>query len=265
MPPTGPGLPQMPPGQPGTPYGRPPARRRRVGQLVAIIGTLVLLTVLFIAWQASQADRIAGNGELVPFDGPQGTVRVDENANRPVDAVPDGFGTYSNAELGFTMAFPKSWGELKPTGEAGLLNLATPSLQAYSLSEAMQVRVRPMAEYRHAANEQGVLIAPQAKGAGYEWLIVDKGSAKTAPVGRPFSPAPSLAKSSGKTVVYRILNGRANCTFVTYAFPAGANFVSVRLPSFCVSDKPADADIQVGHKNDYEKQQSLILQSITAL
>lgn len=241
-----------------------PPRRRRVGQFIAIALTLIFLTVLFIAWQVSQADRIAG-GQLVPFEEPKGKVRVDENANRPVDAVPEGFTAYANPELSFAFNYPKAWGELKPVEPVGLLNLATPRVEAYSLADALEVRAQPAAGFKIGVNDAGTTVTPQAKGAGFEWLIADKGTVKSGAVGKPYAPAPSLAYRAGKTVVYRILNSRANCTFDTYAFPVGANFVAIRLPAFCVSDKAADADIQATQKVEFEKQQQLLLRSITAL
>lgn len=223
---------------------------------LVIIGSICLIGFLVVASQPG------ADNALVPLDGPEsGTAEPQPTA--PDDGVPDNFSTFADAQLGFSLSYPQDWGDLQPKpGSKAVLEMMTPLIKRYSLAGSMEVKVTKLADFRIRANDLNTIVQPVPNGGGYDWIITDKGSGRQA-IGKPVTPAPSVIYRSGKTQVYSFLATEANCTYNMWAFPAGANFVRLRLPSFCISSKPGDADVQADHKADFDRQKDLILKSIT--
>jgi hypothetical protein len=201
----------------------------------------------------------------VPLEDPEkGKVKTQPEETAP-DAAPAGFRTYNNPKLGFSFAYPEAWGELKESAAPGtVLNAETGKVAAYSLSDALQVQAVPAGTFTQQVNELKTMVKPQPNNSGgYEWIVVDKGADKRPILNRPYSPQPSVVYRSGKAQVYSFLLSQANCTYDIWALNVADNFIRLRLPSFCISDKPADFDIQAGHKTQFADEKNKILHSLT--
>lgn len=238
---------------------------RQTGSAIAyvIVAIVVLGSVGLIAFLVAMSQPNADNA-LVPLDSPESGIAEPEPST-PDDGVPDNFTVYSDVKLGFSFAYPQAWGDFVPkAGSKAVLELTSPAIDDYSLADKLEVLVVKTADLRVRANDQNVQVQPVAKGGGYEWIITDKGNSRLA-VGKPVTPAPPVIYRSGKAQVYSFLATQSNCTYNMWAFAVKDNFVRLRLPSFCISNKPGDAEVQAGHKADFDKQKEQILQSITVL
>jgi hypothetical protein len=257
--------------------GRKPARSRSghagFSGLTIIIVILVLGVIGFIGWQIFQSQYgsgliLKGTGGLVPVPVPKTTVNSGDNNNASPDGVPDGYSAYSNTNLGFSFVYPDAWGALQPSSDATtVLSLATPKIQKYSLAEALQVQVIKKDTFRIPINDNGAIVAPipSGLGSGYDWNVTNKGKDAAATVGRLYPQQPSVAYQSGKASVYSFLNSSGSCTYTTWVLAVQDNFVKLRLPSFCISSKPGDTDVQAGQKAAFDNIEDTILHSITVL
>lgn len=223
---------------------------------LVILGSIGLIGFLVLASQPGT------DNALVPLDNPDSNKAAPE-PSAPDDGVPDNFSVYADVKLGFSLAYPQAWGDLQPMpGSTAVLELMTPKVNSYSLAEALEVQAQKTADFRVRANDLSVVVRPNSNGGGYDWIVTDKGGGKQLP-GKTFAPAPSVIYRSGKTQVYSFLATQDNCTYNTWAFPVKDHFVRLRLPSFCQSGKPGDAEVQAGHKAEFDRQKDLILKSIT--
>ncbi len=224
---------------------------------IVILGILVVIGLVVAGSQGSDEG-------LVPIEGPK-NVRVDEKPVVTGDKLPAGFVAYTNPTIGFSFAFPSVWGALNPVvDETSVLNLATAPLREFSLADSFQVRVDTLEEFQIQINDKGVIVSPKPSGAGYEWVVVDNGTDKIS-VGKVYTPGPPIVYRSGKATVYAFSASKEACTYTTWVFAVQDGMARLRLPSFCISDKVADSDVQATHKAAFEKIKKDILQSITVL
>lgn len=235
---------------------------RGAGALAVVIIVVVLGVIGFVAWVAASSQP--SGGALVPIDSPE-TVKVDDQPDKPAGGAREGVKSYANASLGFSFEYPAAWGDLKATGKAGVVNVATPKIGAYSVSDALEVYADKTDAFRTPVNEPGIIVNPRLNNSTYEWIITDRGENKRLQVGRAYTPAPGIIHRSGKTTVYDILYSSGSCTHHAWLVPANGHFVRLRLPSFCLSNKTADADVQAAHKADFDRQTQQLLDSITVL
>jgi len=230
--------------------------------IVVVVGIIVVAGVIVAGSNFGGGDGTAG---LVPLEDPEkGKVKTQPEDTAP-DAAPAGFRTYNNPKLGFSFAYPEAWGELHESADpAAVLTATTDKVAAYSLTDALQVQVVSAAAFTQQINDLKVTVKPQVNNSGgYQWIVADRGTDKRLQPGKPYSPQPPTVYRSGKAQVYGFLLSQSNCTTDTWAFAAADNFVRLRLPAFCISDKPADADIQAGHKTQFADEKNKIMQSIT--
>jgi hypothetical protein len=228
-----------------------------------VLGLVVLLSAGLIGFLILNSQPAVENG-LVPLKNPESGKPAAEAA-KPGDGVPEGFKAYTNAQLGFSFAYPSAWGDFTPVaGSSALLELTTPKVAGYSLADSLQLQVETIAKFRIRANDTNTIVQPVANGAGYDWVITDKGSGKQT-VGKVLAPAPQVGYRSGKALVYGFSATQGACNYSMWAFAANGNFVRLRLPSFCISNKPGDAEVQAGHKTEFDRQKQQVLQSITVL
>lgn len=250
--------------------GFPLSRDSKGFSVVGLFAVLVALGVVgFVGWQIYQSQRstdaLEGSGQLVGLPAPKDDKPKTDKPASP-DGLPSGFVAYTDAKLGFSFAYPEAWGSLQPVADpATVLNLSTGKVEGYSLADALQVSATKTSSFRIRANDNEVIVMPVPSGGGYEWRVTDRGKDRRAIVNRPLSPAPPVVYRSGKAQVYNFLASNGACTYNMWAFAVQDNFVKLRLPSFCVSPKPGDAEVQVQHKADFDKVKSQILQSITVL
>lgn len=240
--------------------------QRGFSALYLLLIVAVVAIIGFIGWKVVGSSTGSGSAGLVPIEGPE-TVRVDDKPEETnPDGVPKGYVGYTDAKLGFSFNYPEAWGKLEADGAPGaVLSLKTPNINGYSLADALVVKAVPIDQFRMPYGDKGTLIGPKPLGTSYEFIITDKGQDKAVTVGRTAAQQPPVIYRSGKAVVFNFPASTGNCRFDTWAFTSGANFVTLRLPSFCISDKPADADVQAGHKTDYDAQKQQILNSITVI
>ncbi len=228
-----------------------------------VLGVFVVLGVIVLAGMlAYNAQQPKTNGGLVAIPGPK-TTPSSLPPEEPADGPPKGFVAYSNPRIGFSLAYPEAWGDLQPVADEPVeLKLATNKIATYSVTDALEIRADKTDKFRLLASSKGVMVAPSPSGGEYVWKVAAKGTDKQL-IGKIFNPVPQVVYRSGKTIVYGFSITQDACTHVIWAFAAQDNFVGLRLPSFCISNKPADADVQATQKVDFDNQKSQILQSIT--
>lgn len=230
--------------------------------LYLVIGLVVLGLLIAIGVVVSGAQ--SPTSTLVPIEGPV-VPTAPPSAPRTADSLPDGFVAYTNAAVGFTFAYPSTWGGLQPVSEpSAVLKLSTAAISGLSLADALQVRADKKASAQIPIGDKGVTIRPVDNGATFDWVVVNRGTDKVA-VGKSYTQSPTVVYRSGKAVVYAMSGSRDNCTFTTWLFASQDNIIQLRLPSFCISDKVADADVQAGHKAQFDTVTKNMLQSITVL
>lgn len=244
---------------------------KRVGSSgFGAIGIVTVLAVLgivaFIGWQMYKAQQSStgqeASGGLVGIPPPAETPTRTEPASSP-DGLPRGFTAYSNSQYGFSFAYPQVWGGLQMANDpSAVLSLATNKITAYSLADALQVSVTKTVNFRQRANDAGVVVSPTPNGVAYEWKVVDKGADKSAQLNKTYA-SPPVVYRSGKTQVYSFSLADGACNYTVWAFASGDNFVRLRLPSFCVSSKPGDAEVQAGHKAEFDAIKAQMLPTIT--
>lgn len=231
--------------------------------------SFAVLVIGFITWQIiSSSSRggvedAGGTGNLVQL----GTGdESDTDAPDEPDSLPDGYQEYYSDDLGFSFIYPEAWGKLDDSKVPGsTLSVKTAKISSFGLSESLEVEAYETEKFQIAADDAGTVITPKQNSAGqYDWIVTDRGKGK-AGVGRPYEPQPKVAYKSGKATVYTFLSSKDNCVYSTQVFPAGENFVKVRLPSFCVSDKPGDESIQADRKASFDVVRDTMLRSITVL
>lgn len=235
-----------------------------VGVLIAVaaVGLVAVVGWLVVSAQRSGGDQSDG---LVSIPPPAETPTAVQPPANP-DGLPRGFTAYSNAEYGFSFAYPQDWGGLAPAADpATLLNLTTNRISGYSLSNALQVSVIKTVNFRQLVNDKAVVVSPSPSGVNYEWKVVDKANDRTAQLGKTYAPAPPVVYRSGKAQVYSFSLTEGACGYTIWAFASGENFVRLRLPSFCVSSKPGDAEVQANHKAEFDTVKARMLETITVL
>ncbi len=235
---------------------------RGFSALYLVIALVVLGLVVAIGLAVSGGQT--SDSGLVPIQGPVAPT-APPSSPKASDSLPDGFVAYTNAAAGFSFAYPAAWGGLQPVNEpAAVLNLSTAAISGLSLADTLQIRADKKADVQIPIGNKGVTVRPIDDGASFNWIVVERGSDKVAP-GKPYAPAPPIAYRSGKAVVYAISGSRDNCTYTTWVFAAQDNIIRLRSPSFCISDKVADADVQASHKAQFDANTRNVLQSITVL
>lgn len=248
------------------PEKRPPLHQRvPLSRPALALIALVAAVTTYITFQIIRTSSGSNSG-LVQVQPPEPANTAEEPDAAP-DSVPTGYKQYSNPEKSFAFVYPESWGDMQDSeDEEAELSVATPAITSYGLSENLQVQVFGKDYIQVPVNNQGVQIAPSLKSTGdYEWKVVDKGKATNTSIGRIYQPEPQVVYESGKASIYSFTRSENGCTYNIWVFPVGESFVKMRLPSFCVSSKPGDAEVQASRKAEFDAAKDVMLKSITVL
>jgi len=160
--------------------------------------------------------------------------------------------TYTNAVLGFSLAYPKDWGTVTvDNATAAPATGSTPDLRNAKKYPfyfgSLNFTITPKASFQLTGQKNGATYVPVLKNSYnyYVWKVVSVNAAdRTDKIGDIYS-APVVTSTAG-VQLYDFNWNDGNNNIKRWAFETKAGFVSLSLPAFGYQDKqPSAADAAV--------------------
>lgn len=188
------------------------------GKKAKVLSSLVVVVLLAglggtgYLYSQKQTDNQELSSQLIEAESKAGSLqeRLDEvnaSALEQKDesriSLPNDYKEYIDTANKFSLYYPSSWKDFKPTVKAA---------KDYEIKRSLQPTLK------YSKNDEA-------------WVVTDSNDIETYPKGTEYHPA--VARKDRKLTVYDFSSGEADCTVATLVFMVGTNMVELKSPKVC--------------------------------
>jgi hypothetical protein len=205
----------------------------------AVEGLLIFVVVGligFVGWYVWHSKNSTKNSSTTSSTTSTQPTTKDTTPKKEEFKLPEGYISYKSSSPGFSMAYPKDWGDLAAPTDSNLgYTAATKYIDNKTIGDSwlqgyFGYSLSDKSTFKISTKKYGATVAPTKSGSGYTWKVVEVNPADTTDkVGDTYT-VKTLTSTSGVTL-YDFSWQDEGATHSTFVFEANNKFVTVSLPA----------------------------------